>query len=330
MTVFQEDEEVSGELSLSDKDTEIPIKEEMSEDADSRQDEEESSAEGKLGNEEAIRSFNRRRKLKSLRRSLVMKQIWDARRKGVYPQRTSDRDKRSYNPRGSRTRNRVRKDMQRPRKTPKPWDLPIDGPLRVKAQVPFCPVKGRIIEGLSEDTDLPSTSETDLLLATSEAAKESQNLHVSSIKLEAVSPANVEKEHKLSKRMSQKVKANDQREAPVKIHVKSLKENSVLNENAENTNSPVQMTSELYSDADFSLEEESTSTAVKQGHNVTPKCKKLKTENVSNCSELHAASESASEALFSFEKEVKRTLSRKWKSSASSNLKLTNTMQKIN
>ncbi|XP_064112030.1 uncharacterized protein LOC135219304 [Macrobrachium nipponense] len=84
-------------------------------------------------------THHRKKKLKSLRRSLVMKRVWDARRKGSFPQRTSDRDKRNYQPRRSRTRDCVRKDMIKPPKAKKIWDFPLDGPMRVQPQAPAIP-----------------------------------------------------------------------------------------------------------------------------------------------------------------------------------------------
>nr|XP_045584882.1 uncharacterized protein LOC123747003 isoform X2 [Procambarus clarkii] len=84
-----------------------------------------------------VSTFRRKENLKSLRRSLVMKKIWEGRRNGSLPPRTSNRDKRNYNPRGSRTRDRVRKELIKPPKTPNPWDLPLDGPMRVQPQVPL-------------------------------------------------------------------------------------------------------------------------------------------------------------------------------------------------
>lgn len=97
-------------------------------------------------------THHRKRKLKSLRRSLVMKRVWDARRKGCFPQRTSDRDKRNYQPRGSRTRDRVRKDMIKPPKIPKIWDFPLDGPMRVQPQAPAIPSEEMLMCAFFENT----------------------------------------------------------------------------------------------------------------------------------------------------------------------------------
>lgn len=68
---------------------------------------------------------------------LYLSQIWEGRRDGSLPPRTSERIKRHYQPRASRTRDRVRKELLRPPKTPNPWDLPLDGPMKVQQQVPL-------------------------------------------------------------------------------------------------------------------------------------------------------------------------------------------------
>ncbi|KAK4309375.1 hypothetical protein Pmani_018992 [Petrolisthes manimaculis] len=83
--------------------------------------------------------FRRKQNLKSLRRSLVMKKVWAGRKAGVLPDRTKTRNKRRYNPQASRTRNRVVQNQNNSssNQTPAPWDLPLDGPLRVQPQVPL-------------------------------------------------------------------------------------------------------------------------------------------------------------------------------------------------
>nr|XP_053647009.1 uncharacterized protein LOC128698717 [Cherax quadricarinatus] len=90
-----------------------------------------------VGENTGVALFRRKQNLTSLRRSLVMKKIWEGRRNGSLPPRTSERDKRNYKPRGSRTRDSVRKELLKPPKTPNPWDLPLDGPMRVQPQVPL-------------------------------------------------------------------------------------------------------------------------------------------------------------------------------------------------
>lgn len=89
------------------------------------------------GERTGVAIFRRRQNLTSLRRSLVMKKIWEGRRDGSLPPRTSERIKRHYQPRASRTRDRVRKELLKPPKTPNPWDLPLDGPMKVQPQVPL-------------------------------------------------------------------------------------------------------------------------------------------------------------------------------------------------
>lgn len=61
--------------------------------------------------------------------------MWEKRRQGSYPDRTSKRQARIYRPRASRTRDCVRKELLKAPKTPKPWDLPLDGPIKVKPMV---------------------------------------------------------------------------------------------------------------------------------------------------------------------------------------------------
>ncbi|KAK3893065.1 hypothetical protein Pcinc_003111 [Petrolisthes cinctipes] len=81
----------------------------------------------------------RKENLKSLRRSLIMKKVWAGRKAGVLPDRTKIRHQRRYNPQASRTRNRVvqNQNTSSSKQTPAPWDLPLDGPLRVQPQVPL-------------------------------------------------------------------------------------------------------------------------------------------------------------------------------------------------
>ncbi|XP_042856433.1 uncharacterized protein LOC122243037 [Penaeus japonicus] len=52
----------------------------------------------------AVPPFRRKQGIISLKRSLVMKKIWEKRRQVPYPDRTSKRQLRTYHPRGSRVR----------------------------------------------------------------------------------------------------------------------------------------------------------------------------------------------------------------------------------
>lgn len=82
-----------------------------------------------------VSKFRRKQGITSLKRSLIMKKIWEKRRQGNHPDRTNKRQARIYQPRPSRTRDRVRKELLKPPKTPRPWDLPIDGPIKVQPMV---------------------------------------------------------------------------------------------------------------------------------------------------------------------------------------------------
>ncbi|XP_076033804.1 proximal sequence element A Pbp95 isoform X2 [Oratosquilla oratoria] len=87
--------------------------------------------------------YNKRKRIISLKRSLVMKKVWDARRTGTLPMRTNDRRTRRYEPKPSRTRDSRRLEMFQPkREKAKPWNLPPDGPMRVQPVVEVLPPDG--------------------------------------------------------------------------------------------------------------------------------------------------------------------------------------------